>query len=74
MAHDIKAKLCYGSSVYRDGKQFYVTWWDEVKPSGSKGSKFEKCIHLLQKHYSKSVEGIMLARAHSEMAKGQYSI
>lgn len=39
---------------------------DKVKPCGSKGTKFEKQNNLLWKHYSESVEGTLLVRAHTE--------
>lgn len=40
----------------------------------AKGPSLRNAFILLWKHYSKSVEGILLARAHTETAKGQYSI
>lgn len=64
VVNDIKAKLCDGISVYRDGFSHVLI---------SEGAKFEKCIHLLWKHYSKSVEEIQLVQAHTQMAKGQNS-
>lgn len=49
---------------------------DEMKlnPVSAKGPSLRNAFDLWLKHYSKSVEGILLARAHSEVAKGQYSI